>query len=93
MQSAPCRKCESALGSAIKKCPFCGEFTRLGILRQRLSRARWYSLLIVFVGFAALLLARGEPGRFLGLFSMLGGCLVYTSARYVDEKIRGQKGV
>ncbi len=89
MSAITCKKCEAVLGAASVKCPFCGEFTRLGIFRHRLLRARWYALLVVVLGFVVLSIARGEPGRFLGLLSMLGGCAVYVSARFVDEKIRG----
>jgi hypothetical protein len=89
MPGVTCQKCKAVSGTASMKCPLCGQLTRLGCFRHRLLRVRWYALLIVVLGFVVLSVARGEPGRFLGLLSMLAGCGVYVIARFVDQRIRG----
>ena len=89
MPEFSCPKCDAVLGHRSQKCPLCGTPTRRGIARLKLLRVRWYALLITVLGFVCVIIARGEPGKFLGMAAVLGGCLTYVAARYVDQRIRG----
>jgi hypothetical protein len=89
MPEFSCPKCDAVLGSASLKCPLCGTPTRRGTVRHKLLRVRWYALLITVLGFVCVIIARGEPGKFLGMAAVLSGCVTYIGARFVDQRIRG----
>lgn len=89
MPEFSCPKCDAVLGSASEKCANCGTLTRRGTVRHKLLRVRWYSLLTAILGFICVIIARGEPGKILGMAAVLSGCFAYVGARWVDQRIRG----
>lgn len=88
MPEFSCARCDAVLGSMSLKCPLCGLPTRRGAVQLKLLRVRWYALLVAVLGFFCVLVARGEPGKILGITGVLSGCVAYAGARWVDQKVR-----